>query len=315
MVMLQQMIVLFLLMAVGYLCCRVGIMTEESSKKISAIVVNVANPCLVLESGLSENKVPVGELLTTLVIVIVMYTFLLLMASALPKLLGIPTQSKGTYGAMTVFTNLGFMGFPVLTAMYGSSALLYAAFFMIPFNVLIYTYGIGALSVPDISPDGVEQKSLRTGTALQTIKKIMNVGVVACILAIFLYFFQIPVPQFLRATITNLGNLTAPLSMMVIGASLATISIKDLFLDGKLLLFSLIKLLVIPGLFMLLVCRFVEPGILRGVCLVMVATPVASMTAMLAQQSDGDYETASKGVALTTILSVITMPVLAAIFL
>ena len=175
MVMLQQMIVLFLLMAVGYLCCRIGIITEESSKKISAIVVNVANPCLVLESSLNENKVPGGELLTTLVIVIVMYTFLLLMAMVLPKLLGIPSQSRGTYGAMTVFTNLGFMGFPVLTAMYGSSALLYAAFFMIPFNVLIYTYGIGALSVPDISPDGIEQKSFLTGTVLQTIKKIMNI--------------------------------------------------------------------------------------------------------------------------------------------
>lgn len=310
--MLQQMIVLLILMIVGYVCYKIGIITEESSKKLSAIVVNVANPCLVLESGLSENKVPGEELVTTLLIVVVMYSLLLLVASFLPRLLRVKKESRGAYRAMTVFTNLGFMGFPVLSAMYGTSALLYAAFFMIPFNALIYTYGISALTVSGTENES-SQKPKRS--LKQTLGRILNVGVIACILAILLYFFQLPVPQFLKTSITHLGNLTAPLSMMVIGASLAAISIKELFLDVRLLVFALIKLLVIPGLFMMGVCCFVEPGVLRGVCLVMVATPVASMTAMLAQQSNGDYETASKGVALTTILSVVTLPLLAAVFL
>lgn len=312
MVMLQQMIVLFILMIVGYVCYKTGIITEESSKKLSAIVVNVANPCLVLESGLSENKVPGEELVTTLLIVVVMYSLLLLVASFLPRLLRVKKESRGAYRAMTVFTNLGFMGFPVLSAMYGTSALLYAAFFMIPFNALIYTYGIRALTVSGTENE-TSQKPKRS--LKQTLGRILNVGVIACILAILLYFFQLPVPQFLKTAITHLGNLTAPLSMMVIGASLAAISIKELFLDIRLLVFALIKLLVIPGLFMIGVCCFVESGVLRGVCLVMVATPVASMTAMLAQQSDGDYETASKGVALTTILSVVTLPLLAYVFI
>lgn len=315
MVMLQQMVVLFLLMATGYLCYKMGIITDESSKKLSAIVVNVANPCLVLESGLGENKVPGDEILTTLLIVIVMYGLLLLIASFLPGLLGVKKESRGAYRAMTVFTNLGFMGFPVLSAMYGTSALLYAAFFMIPFNVLIYTYGIHALSMSEKGESSDEEIETKKGNFGQTLRKILNVGVIACLLAIVLYFLQIPVPQFVKSTITHLGNLTAPLSMMVIGASLAAISIKELFLDFRLLLFSVIKLLVIPGVFMLGVCRLVESGVLRGVCLVMVATPVASMTAMLAQQTNGDYETASKGVALTTILSVVTLPLLAAVFI
>lgn len=315
MVMLQQMMVLFLLMIVGYVCYRTKIITDESSKKLSAIVVNVANPCLVLGSGLSDQKVPKEELLTTLLIVIAMYGVLMVCAFFVPRVLRVPREGRGTYGAMTVFTNLGFMGFPVLTAMYGNGALLYAAIFMIPFNILIYTYGVGALSMPDLSPDFVEQKGLFAGDFRSTLKKIFNVGVIACMMAIILYFFQPPVPEFIRATITNLGNLTAPLSMMVIGASLATISLKELFVDVRLLLFSLIKLLVIPFVWMTVVCGFVEPGVLRGVCLVMVATPVASMTAMLAQQSNGDYETSSKGVTLTTILSVVTMPMLAELFL
>ena len=141
----------------------------------------------------------------------------------------------------------------------------------------------------------------------------MNVGVIACIITIIVYFLQIPVPSFIKTTTTHLSNLTAPLSMMVIGASLATMDIKKLFMDGKLLLFSVLKLLVIPVLGVLLIRQFVDNEIICGVSMVMLATPVGSMTAMLAQQYDGDYEMASRGVALTTILSVATMPIVSMI--
>ena len=141
----------------------------------------------------------------------------------------------------------------------------------------------------------------------------MNVGVIACIITIIVYFLQIPVPAFIKSTTTHLSNLTAPLSMMVIGASMATMDMKKLFTDGKLLLFSALKLLVIPVLGVLLIRQFVDNEIICGVCMVMLATPVGSMTAMLAQQYDGDYEMASRGVALTTILSVATMPIVSMI--
>ena len=162
--------------------------------------------------------------------------------------------------------------------------------------------------------NGSEQQGKLQGT-VEIVKKIFNIGVIACITAMLLYFLQTPVPSFLQAFITNLGNLTAPLSMMIIGASLAQMPLKELFLDKKLLLFSLVKLLLLPAVWMIMVNRVAEQEILRGVCLVMMATPAGSMTAMLAQQYGGDYETASRGVALTTVLSVITMPLLAAVFL
>lgn len=162
--------------------------------------------------------------------------------------------------------------------------------------------------------ENIENGSEQQGT-VEIVKKIFNIGVIACIAAMLLYFLQTPVPSFLQAFITNLGNLTAPLSMMIIGASLAQMPLKELFLDKKLLLFSLLKLLLLPAVWMIMVNRVAEQEILRGVCLVMMATPAGSMTAMLAQQYGGDYETASRGVALTTVLSVITMPLLAAVFL
>lgn len=374
MVMLQQMIVMFLMMAVGYLCYRRQILTEEVSRKVSAIVVNVANPCMILSSALTDQQMQGKELVQTLAIVVMMYAFLLVMAQLLPRILCIQKESRGAYAAMTVFANIGFMGFPVLAAMYGNGALLYGAVFQIPFNILIYTYGVAVLTrkpgacakaepdakaesdvnaevdvkaEPDVKAEldvnaesngktgkrqdtqGItaavngksenkqsnnEQQGKLQGT-VELVKKIFNIGVIACIAAMLLYFLQAPVPSFLQAFITNLGNLTAPLSMMIIGASLAQMPLKELFLDKKLLLFSLVKLLLLPAVWMIMVNRVAEQEILRGVCLVMMATPAGSMTAMLAQQYGGDYETASRGVALTTVLSVITMPLLAAVFL
>ncbi len=386
MVMLQQMIVMFLMMAVGYLCYRKQILTEEVSRKVSVIVVNVANPCMILSSALTDQQMQGKELVQTLAIVVMMYVFLLVMAQLLPRILCIQKESRGAYAAMTVFANIGFMGFPVLAAMYGNGALLYGAVFQIPFNILIYTYGVAVLTrkqgacakteqdvnaevdvkteqdmkaeqdvnaevdvkaEQDVNAEvdvkaepngktgerqdaqgitaavngksenienGSEQQGKLQGT-VEIVKKIFNIGVIACIAAMLLYFLQTPVPSFLQAFITNLGNLTAPLSMMIIGASLAQMPLKELFLDKKLLLFSLVKLLLLPAVWMIMVNCVAGQEILRGVCLVMMATPAGSMTAMLAQQYGGDYETASRGVALTTVLSVITMPLLAAVFL
>lgn len=297
MLLLQQMIVLFILMGIGYFCYKKGIITDEVSKKLSAIVVNIANPALILTGCMGENKVQGRELLLTVGIMLAMYTVLLILAELLPRLLKVPQKSLGTYKAMTVFSNIGFMGFPVISALYGNGALLYAALFMIPYNILIYTYGVSAITV--------KKETDEKGSSLG---RIFNIGVAACILTIVIYLAGLPVPGFLKTTVTHLSNLTAPLSMMVIGASLATIDLKKLFTDGRLILFSVIKLIIIPVIGMLIVRQFVDNVVICGVCMVMLATPVGSMTAMLAQQYDGDYEMASKGVALTTILSVATMP-------
>lgn len=309
MLLLQQMIVLFLLMIIGFICYKKEIITDEVSKKISAIVVNIANPALILSGGMEKDSVIQGEeLLVVMAIIVIMYVVLVLLGQLLPKLLRVEPKSRGVYTAMTIFSNIGFMGFPVIAALYGKQALLYAALFTIPYNLLIYTYGI---SVMEISKEAVQSQKKRRSIPW---KRIFSPGVIACIITIFIYFGGIPVPDFMQTTVSSLSNLTAPLSMMVIGASLATISVKKLFGDRTLLLFSAIKLLVIPIVGTYLIKLFVHHEMIIGVCMIMLATPVGSMTAMLAQQYEGDYEMAAKGVALTTILSVITMPLTAMMF-
>lgn len=299
MLLLQQMIIMLLLMSVGFVGSKIGMITEETSKRLSAIVVNIANPAMILVSGISDERMEGRELLSLTVVILAIYAVLLLLAYLLPVLLRVDPKSRGVYQAMTVFSNIGFMGYPIIAALYGSSAILYGALYSIPFNILIYTFGVSALRKKE---NGEEKKKL-------SLKEVLNIGVITSIISLILYLWQIRVPGFLTDTLSYLGNLTAPLSMMVIGASMTSISLRELFTDVRLLLFSLIKLLLIPVFGMLLIRQVVTNEVICGVFMIMLATPAGSMTAMLAQEYDGDYETASRGVTLTTLLSVITMPV------
>lgn len=288
--------ILFLLMLAGLICRKCGILTQEGSKTVSSLVVNVANPAMILSAGIVEEEAVGGtELLKLFGLAAGFYAVLICIALLLPRLLHIGKTQRGTYQVMTIFSNIGFMGFPIISAVYGSTALIYATIFLIPYNILIYTYGIRALT-------GSGENQFQW-------KKICNAGVIACVLTLIIYVFRISVPVMAEGTVDYLANLTAPLSMMVIGASLADMEIRELVRDRKLLLFSLIKLLIIPLIGTSVLLRMGLDETLCGVCMILLAAPVGSMTAMLAQQYDGDYELASRGVAVTTILFVITMPV------
>lgn len=316
MLLLQQMIVLFLLMGIGLLCRKKDIITGEVSKKLSAIVVNIANPAMVLSGAMGEDKIQGKELFTAAIVTVAVYAVLVVLAQLIPVILKVEKKSRGTYKAMTIFSNIGFMGFPVVASLYGNSALLYAALFTIPYNVLIYTYGVASMTTGgDLGEQEKDSKKNRSILAGIPLKRIFNVGVIACIVTIAIYLSGLQMPVFVKSTVEHLSSLTAPLSMMVIGASLADIDMKKLFTDVRILIFSAIKLLVIPVAGVFLIKCFVDNQMLWGVCMVMLATPVGSMTAMLAQQYEGDYEMASKGVALTTILSVVTIPLVSMLVL
>lgn len=304
MLLLQQMIILFIYMAVGYGCAKTGKLDLEKSRTISWLVINIANPALLISSAVNGEKgIAPDKLLEAAVLAVAMFAVLMALGWIAPKLLRVSEDETGTYKLMTIFNNIGYMGFPVIASTYGNEALLYAAIFTLPFNMLIYTYGIRIVSQKSGSKVKVEFKW----------RSILNVGVVSGIIAIILYLGNVPVPQFFKSTVSGLGALTAPLSMMAIGISLAGIRLKELFTDMKLLVYTAVKLLVIPVAGTLLVVQILDNDLLCHVCMIMLATPVASMVVMLAQQYDSNFELAAKGVALTTMLSVITIPIVSAI--
>ena len=305
MLLLQQMVVLFALMLIGFYIRRKEYISDETCRHLSWMVVNIANPALVVSGSLNSEETLRGQaFLETIVLVAAVYALLFLVSILLPYICRVPGRNVGVYRVMMIFSNIGFMGFPLINAVYGSDALLRASLFLIPYNLLIYTYGIAALKPKEEqAPSGESTRKFRG-----IMKKVLNIGVLGCIVAMVISFTGWKAPDFVRTTVTNLSNLTAPLSMLVIGASMVQINLKELFTDARLLVFSALKLLVVPLIGLFLLKPFVADPTMLGVCLVMLSTPVGSMTAMMAQQYGGDYEMASKGVALTTILSVATIP-------
>ncbi|TGY95712.1 AEC family transporter [Petralouisia muris] len=306
MLILQQMLVLFLIMVAGFFAEQKKILDEDACKKISWIVVNIANPSMILSSVSGDSRIQPEELAVTILIAVCMFGCLIALAAVLPMALRADKSQYGVYRVMTVFSNIGFMGFPILSALYGKESLLYAALFVLIYNVLIYTYGILCLNRNS-------QGSFGQAKISDSLKQIGNVGVLSAVGALILYFGNISLPAVLSQAFEMFADLTAPLSMMVIGASFGQMSIKDMAMDVRLLVFSAVKLLAVPVGGMWVLSRFVENPILLGVCLVMLATPVGSLTAMLAKQYDCDSELASRGVALTTLLSVAAIPAVAAI--
>lgn len=301
MILLKQMIIFFLIMIMGYGMAKKGILDEKSCKTISWIIVNIANPSLII-SGCLGNSIERNELLFVLAVAVGMYVLLIIVAEVLIPFFKFDKDEEGVYKILLIFTNMGFMGFPILSAMYGSESLLYGAVFLLPFNLLIYTYGIFRLS------GGV-------GSFKETLKKCLNIGVIAVLFTLFIATFHISLPYVASQMITMLSNLTAPLCMMVIGASFVSISFKEMCCDLKLLIFAIFRLIVVPVIFMILFRMITDNVLLQNVMFIVIATPSGSMAAMLAQQYEGNYVVASKGIALTTFLSVVTMPLLFFVFL
>lgn len=304
MVALQQMLVLFIIMMIGFIAYKKNIITDETSKKLSAIVVNISNPALILSSVTGNATVTGAELVETMFVAIGMYVFLIAVAALVPVIIKAPARDRGTYRVMTIFGNVGFMGFPIISSLYGGGALLYASLFLLPYNILIYTYGVWEMCKSSGEGSGAVKKSGR-----ESIKQIFNIGVIFCIIAVVVYALGIKFPAWVNTTVSMLSSTTAPLSMMVIGASFATMNFKKVFLNVRTWVFSALRLLVIPVLGTFLVSLVTDNTSIIGVTMVMLGVPVGSMTAMLAQEYGGDYALSSETVAMTTLLSVVTFPI------
>lgn len=304
MVAISQMTILFIIMLVGYISYKKDILNASVNKKISGIVLYIANPAMILSSVMGDNSMVKGKSLAIMVLVtITTYAVLICISFVIPKIFMVEKKCFNTYSIMIVFSNISFMGMPIVKSMVGENGLLYAAIYVIPFNVLIYTYGVAMLRTDS-------SKDKNKGSIL---KSIINIGTIASVLAILIFIADVSMPYVIKESCTMLGNLTAPLSMMVIGASFAMIDLKKLFADVRLVLFFLFKQFIIPIIGITILRLVVNDEIIIDVMFVMLATPVASMVAMLTQEYEGDFMLATRGVALSTIISVISIPIISVI--
>lgn len=299
MILLHQMLIFFIIMGVGLLCQKIHILDDNSISHVTKLVVNVANPCMIVSSVVATIDGPINAstgktLLESIVIAFAIYAVMILISFPLNKILGVKIDESAIYTLMLIFSNTGFMGLPVLKAAYGDHAVLIGAFFLFPFNILMYTYGVSLVN--------------KESTGENPLKKMINPGTVAVVIALILLLLGAKVPAVITDSLTAIGDLTAPLSMLVIGYSFSKIKLKELFTDVKLDIFLLIKLIFLPILGVLIFRAIGVKGMMLDVAYIMLTMPVASMVGMFAEEYNNHAELATKGIALSTLLSVATIP-------
>lgn len=294
-IVLQQMVIIFLLIMSGYIVYKKGIIQDGVSKGISALVVNVCNPALLLRSTFEhDSSITTEKLLEAVLGGLILYTILFLVSVFLPRLLKIDKKWRNHYAMMCLFGNNGFIGIPLVSAVFGSYAVIYVAVFNAFFNLIFYTYGIW------LADGGKNSFSL---------KNFMNIGNLSIILTILIFVFQIQLPGILTSTIDYMADTTTFLAMVVIGISLAKTDLRSILSGAKTYLFIGLRFLLLPIAASFLLRRVIPDEVVYGVTILMASVPVGNLPLMRVEEVGGDGAVLSKGIILSTVLSLATIPI------
>lgn len=303
MVVFQTMLKLFLLLILGFILFKCHIFDEYTNKKISALIVNVASPMLIISSIAGVEGSNKSIVFLMIGAGILMYIGFIILGKIINRIFPFPKKDWPVYECMVVFANTGFMGYPVLLDVFGQEAVFYASLIHMAFNFFVYTYAIMCLTKGDDSEFKLN------------FKQILTPGIILIFVGIFIYLFDIQLPSVLMDTINSVGSLTAPLSMMMIGSSLAVYPIKDSFTDWRSYVFAFVRLMIVPFVTMIM-CRLLHiDAYYANITIITNAMPVGSMVLMLATQYNANVKIVTRNIVVSTLLSVITIPIVVATML
>lgn len=289
-----QLCLLFGYIGLGFVCNKLKLLDETSDKYLSGFLLKVTLPASIISSAIGQNTASQKQAFYVLAIAAGIFVCKPFLGMIFQRI----TKCDNTYKLMLTYPNLGFMGFPIITALYGQLGLFYASLFMIVFNISIFSYGISVIN---------------KDSKLQ-IKKLLNPGIIAAVLAIFIFTFNIPVPNVLAQFLSKIGGITSPLAMITLGSTLAAVSLKSLLSDKLLYVFTACKLVIWPVIFWAVLRLFVHDPFVLGLCVILISLPVAGNVSMLCITYDGNKDLAAKGTCLSTLLSLITIPIYMFIF-
>lgn len=316
-VVLQQMVIIFILIGIGMVLFRRRLLSEEGSKQISGLIINVTNPALLICSALEDGpKASLRDLGIALAAYAAVFAVLIAAGFLLPYLLRVPGNFHYAYQMLTIFGNVGFIGIPLASAVLGSESLIFVSIFNLLFNLLVYTLGISLLQKAARG----QTRECEAVSAGQTVKalpqassgrlqKLVNAGTISAAVTIFFYLGNFHVPVIISSALSYTGRATTLLSMLVLGVSVAQMAPREIFSHPKLYLFTLLRQILVPIGCMLLMRGLIDNKLILNTMLLMAAVPAANMPLMLAKQMDMETEAISQGIILTTVLSLITVPV------
>lgn len=291
----EKMVVLFTILFAGFFCGKAGIMDVESNKSLSRLVANLTNPMLVLASVMTDERLlSPAEVLQVTLLAAGCYAFLIASSLLLPRLLHLNARESGPYRFFYIFSNIGFMGYPLVRAMFGEGAMFHLTIFVLFFQLVCWSYG-----AQTISGEGRFRLSWRI---------LKTPCVLSALLAYAIYLSGVHIPRIVADVVKTTGEITSPLAMLILGCALSQCSLRDVFGRPKLYLLALIKLIVVPLAAFFVLRTFIKDPLLLSLTTVVLAMPAATNATILTYQNHGDDRLAASGVFLTTLLSVATVP-------
>lgn len=301
--MLSQMLVFGLLILVGVLVRKKGILNENNLPQISALLVDYAIPAVILSSITGDGPHLSGSELLTVFGAVLLTMLLMLILNFLTALaLG---YREALYikplVCLSTFTSIAMIGVPLIYALYGPDTLIYVTVVLLISNLLFFTFGFWCLGDP----------SRDYSFSWHKVVKFFNPGVIACLLALGLYIANLRLPSLIEEAILHLGNMTAPLSMLLIGSFLWDVNWKEALLDLRVWGYTILKMLAVPLIGMFVLAKIYDNVTLLAVLLATVGTPAGAAAPAVIVRTNSSREVyihSLKAVAFTTLAGVLTLP-------
>lgn len=292
---LKQTVIMFLISCIGMICYKTNIITKQAQKSFSAFVLKVVIPVFIFMSFQTELS---GELINGMIMALILSVLSHLIMIALSMIL-IRKNEKNEYAIerfSLVYTNCGFMGIPLVGAVFGTEGALYATVYLTVFNVLVWTHGLIVIK------NNFSKKEL--------IGVLTSPTMIAIVLGIICLAFGIRLPEILSKPLEYISALNTPLPMTIAGVMIAQNSFKETVTDIRAIGVSVLKLLVVP-MIVFLIIRFIPCNevVLMSVIL-SVSCPTATIGTLFAIENNKNAAYASRIFAITTVASSITMPLM-----
>lgn len=299
-IVIKQILSLFLIIFVGFYARKKNIIDETLTKGFCNLLIEITTPALIVSSfSFSVNASMEGNIIKAFVYGLAIFLITPLFTKLL--LIKVDKRKRNILQFAMVFSNCGFMGFPIVESVFGQEGVMYASIFNLFFNFFVWTYGVMLFT---------DVKDTRD------IKKVLkNPGIIAVFIGLFLMLFSIKIPEVLLSTMKMVGGLTTPISMLIIGSLLAVTNFKLALKDVSLYYGSFLRLLVIPGVLYFIATIFHETSIVMKCFILMQAMPAAAMTTIFAESFDKEKEYAVMIVSFSTALAVLTIPLIIKVFL
>ena len=289
----NQVAILFIIMGIGFIAKKKNIIDEPTGRKLSELLLMVTMPAMILSSFQFEYS---GEMLKNVIVVLEFA----LAAHIISLLLGIllyrryRESIKKVLKFITIFSNCGFMGFPLLESLYGKTGVFYGSIYVAVYNLFVWTVGVMIFSGErDI-------KSIR--------KAMANPGTIAVFIGMLLFVFSLKLPYPVAKALDMTGAMTAPLAMLIVGSILAGVEFKNLLSGFPLYYGTAVRNILLPIATVFILKAFGFTGVIFGVCVSVIAMPAGANTPIFAELYGGDSLFASKIVAFSTLFSVISIP-------